>query len=171
MHSVQNRKGSKNIAPTMFAYGGWGSATRIVTDGNIDYAADKRDISVPGSFGGGTIRGANDPKLTVTGTNSVMLISKVDRIDEGCKEVNDVKDKLYDSLLSDIDGVIANNSVKSDNDSYNKLLAPHVAIHGGMFNNVRLDLCTTDDELYDRELTSNSMIQTATFLTERRQRK
>ena len=157
-YPVQNRKGSKNIEPTMFAYGGWGSATRIVTDGNIDYAADKRDISVPASFGGGTIKEANDPKLTVTGTNSVMLISKVDRIDDGCEDVNDVKDKLYDSLLSDIDRVISDNSVKSDNDSYNKLLAPHVAIHGGMFNNVRIDLCTTDDELLDRELTNTELI-------------
>lgn len=157
-YPVRNRKGSKNVQPTKFAYGGWGTATRIVTDGNIDYAADKRDISVPTSFGGGTITGANDPKLTVTGTKSLMLITKVDRIDDGCNDVADVKEKLYDSLLSDIDKVVAANAVKNDNESYNKLLAPHVAIHGGMFNNVRIDLCSEDYEKSDRELTNTELI-------------
>ena len=34
-YPIQNRKGSKNKQPTKFAYGGWGTATRILTDGNL----------------------------------------------------------------------------------------------------------------------------------------
>lgn len=59
-YAVRNRKGNKNKQETMFAHGGWGTATRIITDGNVDYAADKRNVTVPSSFGGGTINNAND---------------------------------------------------------------------------------------------------------------
>ena len=31
-----------------------------------------------------------------------MLITKVDRIDSGCNDINDVKNNLYDRLVSDI---------------------------------------------------------------------
>ena len=157
-YPIQNRKGSKNVQPTKFANGGWGTATRVITDGNVDYAAEKRDIKVPSSFNGGTISNANDPKLTVTGTRTLMLITKVDRIDEGCNNVADVKDKLYDRMLSEIDGLVAGKSINSGIEGYNKLLEPHVAIHGGMFNNVRIDLCETDDEKADRQLTNTELI-------------
>ncbi len=157
-YPIQNRKGSKNKQPTKFAYGGWGTATRILTDGNLNYAADKRDISAPSSFGGGTIKDANDPKITVTGTKSLMLITKVERIDKGCETTEDVKTKLYDSLLSDIDKVVSSDSVTGNDESYNKLLQPHVAIHGGMFDNVRINICSTDEEKADRLLTNSELI-------------
>ena len=157
-YPIQNRKGSKQPEEALFARGGWGTATRIVTSGNIDYAADKRNITVQSGFGGGTISNANDPKLTITGTNSAMLITKVDRIDTGCNNVNDVKEQLYNPMLEAIDGVIGKYNVISDETSYQALLAPHAAIHGGMFNNVRIDLCSTDDEKADRELTNSELM-------------
>ena len=157
-YAVRNRKGSKNKQETMFAHGGWGTATRIITDGNIDYAADKRNVTVPSSFGGGTINNANDPKFTITGTNSVMLITKVDRIDSGCDTTDDVKSNLFDVLVSDIDKVADKYSVESNEESYQKILKPHVDIHGGMFRNVRIDLCSTDEDIADRELTNTELI-------------
>ncbi len=157
-YPIQNRKGSKNVQETMFARGGWGTATRIVTDGNVQYDADKRNINVPSSFNGGTLRDVNDPHLTVTGTSSVMLITKVDRIDTGCNDTADVKAQLYDVLLNDIDNVVGNYSVTSNNESYNNLLKPHVDIHGGMFNNVRIDLCSTEEDIACRAMTNTELI-------------
>lgn len=157
-YPIQNRKGSKNVKETLFAHGGWGSATRIVTDGTVDYQADKRDVTAPSSFGGGTKKGVNDPKFNISGTNSIILITKIDRIDKGCDNTDDVKTKLYDNLVSDIDGVITKYDVKDDTASYKKLLEPHVAIHGGMFNNVRIDLCSSEDDKADRELTNTELI-------------
>ncbi|MBE5927882.1 MAG: hypothetical protein E7267_00670 [Lachnospiraceae bacterium] len=120
-YPIWNRKGSKNVQPTKFSSGGWGTATRVVTSGNINYNAARRTIDVPSNFQGGTIN-ANDPRLTVTGTNSVMLITKVDRIDDGCRNVNDVKENLYNALLEDIDGIIGDKGIASDEESYGKLL-------------------------------------------------
>ena len=156
-YPIWNRKGSKNVQPTKFSAGGWGTATRVVTTGNIDYNAARRNIDVPSNFQGGTIN-ANDPRLTVTGTNSVMLITKVDRIDDGCRNVNDVKENLYNALLEDIDGIIDDKGIASDEEGYQKLLEPHAAIHGGMFNNVRIDLCQTDADRADRQLTNSQLI-------------
>ena len=155
-YPIQNRKGSKNVQETKFARGGWATATRIITDGNVDYAADKRDIKVPSSFNGGTLNNVNDPKLTVTNTRTLMLVTKVDRIDSGCNNVSDVKNELYDSLLESIDAHTS--GLDSSIKSYNILLEPHVQIHGGMFNNVRVDLCATDEEKADRELTNTELI-------------
>lgn len=157
-YPIQNRKGSKNVTETMFARGGWGSATRIITDGNVDYAADTRNITVPSSFGGGTLKNVNDPKLTINGTKSVMLVTKVDRIDSDCNNVNDVKEKLYDKLISDIDGVVTKYNTASTEAGYQAILKPHVDIHGGMFNNVKIDLCSTDEEKEARSYTNSELI-------------
>ena len=157
-YAIQNRKGSKNPEETKFSRGGWSSATRIVKDGNVDYRADTRDVKVPSSFGGGTIKNANDPKFNVTGTKSVMLITKVDRIDSGCNDINDVKNNLYDRLVSDIDSVVSKYQTKSNEESYQAILKPHVDIHGGMFKNVKIDICSTDEEKADRSLTNTELI-------------
>lgn len=121
-YADQNRKGNKNREKVLFANGGWGTAMRIVTDGNIDYVADTRTIEKSNGFGTGRIIDANDPKITITGTKSVMLISKVDRQDDGCNSTEDVKEKLYDRLLRDIDAVIAKYNVTSNEESYLSLI-------------------------------------------------
>lgn len=149
-YPIRNRKGSKNVKETKFAKGGWGTATRIVTEGNVDYKADKRNV--------GSSKNANDPKLTITGTKSVMLITKVDRIDSDCNNVNDVKEKLYERLLEDIDGVVTKYSTSANESGYQAILKPHADIHGGMFNKVKIELCTTEDEKADRELTNSELI-------------
>lgn len=157
-YADQYRKGNKNREKVLFANGGWGTAMRIVTDGNIEYAADTRTIEKSNGFGTGRIVDANDPKITITGTKSVMLITKVDRQDDGCNSTDDVKEKLYDRLVRDIDTVIAKYDVKSNNESYRTLLDPHVKIHGGMFDNVRIELCETEEEKADRDLTNTELI-------------
>ncbi len=157
-YAIRNRKGSKNKQETMFAHGGWGTATRIITDGNVDYAADKRNVSVPSSFGGGTIENANDPKFTITGTNSAVLITKVDRIDDGCDTTDDVKSNLFDVLVSDIDRVAEKYSMSNNEESYQKILKPHVDIHGGMFRNVSINLCSSEEDIADRSLTNTQLI-------------
>lgn len=157
-YAIRNRKGTKNKQKTKFAHGGWGTATRIITDGTVDYKADKRDIKVPSGFGGGTLNGVNDPHFTVTGTNSVMLVTKVDRIDSGCDTTDDVKTKLYDRLVSDIDSISSKYSLANEEESYQNILKPHVKIHGDMFNNVRINLCSTDEDLADRNLTNTDLI-------------
>ncbi len=157
-YADQYRKGSKNREKTLFAEGGWASATRVVTDGTVEYEADKRTIENSNGFNGASLRDVNDPKLTITGTKSVMLVTKVDRQDDGCTNTEDVKSLLYDRMVSDIDGVISKYGVKNTGDSYQKLLEPHVKIHGGMFDNVRIDLCETEEEKADRELTNTQLI-------------
>ncbi len=154
----QYRKGNKNRQKTLFAKGGWGSATRIITDGTVIYEADKRTITNANGFGSGEIKDANNPKLTISGTKSVMLITKVDRQDDGCESVQDVKEKLYDRMIEDIDSVVIDYEVKSTEESYQKLLKPHVKIHGGMFDNVRINLCQTEEEKADRLLTNRELI-------------
>ena|GEM_PF-5501150 len=162
-----NRKGTKNVEKRLFAEGGWGTATRILTDGNIGYE-DKKRTFTPGSNGrvnnfvtGSAPVVANDPTVTVTGTNALMLVTKVDRIDTGTQNVQDVKEKLYDKLLADIERVldkysIGRNAAKITD--YEKLLKPHVAIHGGMFDNVRIELAETEEEKADRKLTNSALI-------------
>ncbi len=144
--------GSKNSGnKTLFSYGGWATATRIVmgNGGKVAYNAATRTVNNAQ---------ANDPQITVTGTNSIMLITKVDRQDNDCRNVNDIRTKLYDRLQGEIANLVAEKSVKSDEESYQKLLAPHAAIHGGMFNNVRIDICQTAEEKADRELTNARLI-------------
>ncbi|WP_228551401.1 glycosyl hydrolase family 95 catalytic domain-containing protein [Paenibacillus sp. B01] len=163
-----NRKGTKNVEKRLFAEGGWGTATRIVTDGAIKYEAKKRTFTPAADgrinyFRTGTAPVvANDPTLTITGTNTLLLVSKVDRIDEGAPSLADVKTKLYDKLLADINGVLAKysvNSGKAELSGYKALLQPHAGIHGGMFNTVRLDLAETAAEKADRALTNSALIQ------------
>lgn len=158
-YAIRNRKGTKNIQETKFAHGGWGTATRIITEGTVDYKANKRDITVPSGFGGGTINDANDPQFTIKGTNSVMLVTKVDRIDSGCDTTDDVKTKLFDKLVSEIDATSEKYSLASKEESYQKILKPHVDIHGGMFNNVRINLCSTPEDIADRSLTNTKLIK------------
>ena len=162
-----NRKGTKNVEKRLFAEGGWGTATRIVTDGNIAYEAKTRTFT-PNANGrvNNFVTGtapvvANDPTVTITDTNSILLVTKVDRIDQGTQNVQDVKEKLYDKLLVDIEGVLEKYNVKSGDaqlTDYQTLLAPHVAIHGGMFNNVRIELAETEEEKADRQLTNTALI-------------
>ena len=42
-------------------------------------------------------------------------------------------------MVSDIDAVVSKYKVTPDLKGYNTLLTPHEEIHGGMFNNVRID--------------------------------
>ncbi len=149
---VRDMTGSKNVGvKTLFSYGGWATSTRIVLGdgGNVAYNPAVRTVNNAE---------ANDPQLTVTGTNSIMLITKVDRQDDGCENVNDIRTKLYDRLQGEIAALVEEKEIKSDEASYQKLLAPHAAIHGGMFNNVRIELCATAEEKADRELTNARLI-------------
>ncbi|HHV98628.1 MAG TPA: hypothetical protein GXX36_03485 [Clostridiaceae bacterium] len=140
-YPVINRRGNKNPEETMFARGGWGTATRIIADG-----ANFEETTVGGR-----------PALTITGTKSIMLITKVDRQDNGCNDVDDVKRILYYRLLSEIDDVIS--KYKEDGKlTYEEMLAPHAKIHGDIFNTVRIDLCSTDEEKADRQLTNTELI-------------
>ncbi|WP_026835248.1 glycosyl hydrolase family 95 catalytic domain-containing protein [Eubacterium xylanophilum] len=154
----QERKGNKNPKPTKFAYGGWSSATRVVTDGTVDYAADTRSFTAPKCFNKIKFDNVNDPKLTIKSGKSVMLITKVDRIDDGCESVKDVKEKLYDKLIGDITSVIDKYNTTSSEDGYQALLKPHEKIHGGMFRNVKIDLCSTEEEKKQRTLTNSELI-------------
>ncbi len=150
--AIRDITGSKNTGnKTLFSYGGWATATRIVlgSGGTVAYNAATRTVNNAQ---------ANDPRLTVTGTSSIMLITKVDRQDDGCQNLNDIRTKLYDRLQNEIAELIADKGIESREESYQKLLAPHAAIHGGMFNNIRIDLCQTAEEKADRELTNAKLI-------------
>ncbi|WRS28641.1 LamG-like jellyroll fold domain-containing protein [Oscillospiraceae bacterium MB08-C2-2] len=148
-YEVANRKGSKNVKERLFAHGGWGTATQIITDGTVGYQANTQQIS-------GTTY--NNPTITVTGTKSLMLITKVERQDSGCDTIADVKALLYDKLVADIQGIVNEYNVTSSEKSYQDLLAPHEELHGDMFNNVRIDLCATEEEIADRSLTNTQLI-------------
>jgi alpha-L-fucosidase 2 len=141
-YQVQNRIGDKNPEETMFAHGGWGTATRIIADG--------------ATFTQGTASDGR-PTLTVTGAKSIMLISKDDRQDNGCNTVDQVKAKLYNKLIGDIDTVVSNYKA-AGKFTYKDMLAPHVAIHGKTFNTAHIDLCSTDAEKADRQLTNSELI-------------
>lgn len=158
---TRNITGSKNQEKTLFSYGGWASATHIVLGdgGNVAYQAAKRTIATNNGFAVKQAFEANDPKLTITGTNSVMLITKVDRQDKDCNSVGDIRTKLYDRLQNEINVLIDERGVKSNEAGYQALLEPHAKLHGAMFNNVRLELCQTEEEKADRKLTNQQLIQ------------
>ncbi len=158
---TRNVMGSKNPNKTLFSYGGWASATRIVLgdEGSVAYNPATRTIAANNSFSVRQPFQANDPQLTITGTNSVMLITKVDRQDNGCNTVDDVREKLYDRLLGEIGTLVTEKRIASTEAGYQALLAPHAELHGGMFNNVRLELCQTPEELADRALTNQELIR------------
>ena len=158
-YQIRNDMGSRNPNKTLFSYGGWASATRIVTTGSVEYTAAKRTVAANSGFSVSQAFEANDPRLHITDTSSVLLITKVDRQDDGCTTVGDVKQTLYDRLQGEIAALVTEKAIQSSEESYQKLLAPHAELHGGMFNNVRLDLCRTPEELADRELTNQRLIQ------------
>ncbi len=148
------RDGTLERRERLFAYGGWATATRIVTDGQIAYTNNDR------AFGSGSSATTHkDPRITVTGTKSIMLITKIDRINTGCNNLADVKDKLYDQLLGQIEGVVNKYSVKNDNASYDKLLAPHAKIHGDIYNTVKADFTTTDETEAQNTLSNIELIR------------
>ena len=157
---TRNQMGSRNNNKTLFSYGGWASATRIVmgSGGSIAYTAATRTVEANSSFAVSQAYQANDPQLKITGTNSVMLITKVDRQDDGCNNVNDVRQKLYDRLQGEIADLVEEKGIESTEAGYQTLLAPHKELHGGMFNNVRIDLCQTEAEKADRLLTNQQLI-------------
>ncbi|MBE6932449.1 MAG: hypothetical protein E7464_03580, partial [Ruminococcaceae bacterium] len=158
---TRNQMGSRNPNKTLFSYGGWASATRIVmgSGGNVAYTAATRTVAANSGFAVQQAYQANDPQLKITGTNSVMLITKVDRQDDGCNDVNDVRQKLYDRLQGEIAELVEEKDIESTEAGYQTLLAPHKEIHGDMFNNVRIDLCQTEAEKADRLLTNQQLIQ------------
>ena len=156
---TRNITGTKDNGKTLFSYGGWASSTRIVTEGDVAYTAATRTVAADRGFSVNQAFEANDPRLRVTGTDRIMLITKVDRQDDGCNTVDDVRRALYDRLQSEIAGLVSAKGIGCNEAGYQTLLAPHAAIHGGMFNNVRIELCQTDEEKADRELTNQRLIQ------------
>ena len=158
-YQIRNDKGSRNPNKTLFSYGGWASATRVVTSGSVEYSAAKRTVAANSGFSVSQAFEANDPRLHITGTSSVLLLTKVDRQDDGCTTVGDVKQKLYDRLQGELAALVSEKAIQSDEASYQRLLAPHAELHGGMFNKVRLELCRSAEELADRELTNTRLIQ------------
>ena len=160
-YQIRNITGSKDNGKTLFSYGGWASATRIVagTGCRIEYDAATRTVAANSSFSVSQAFQANDPKLHITGTDAVMLITKVDRQDDGCNTVDDIRTVLYDRLQGEIRDLVAEKDISCSEAGYQSLLLPHKAIHGKMFNNVRIELCQTDEEKADRELTNQRLIQ------------
>ena len=160
-YQTRNITGTKNTEKTLFSYGGWASATRIVSDSScrIDYDPATRTVAQNSGFSVSQAFQANDPKLHITGTNSVMLITKVDRQDDGCNTVDDIRTVLYDRLQSEIAELVSSRRITCTESGYQALLSSHKAIHGEMFNNVRIDLCQTQEEKADRELTNQRLIQ------------
>ena len=158
---TRNITGTKDNGKTLFSYGGWASSTRIVLGGggNVAYTAAKRTVAADRSFSVSQSFEANDPQLRVTGTDRIMLITKVDRQDDGCNTVDDVRRVLYDRLQGEIADLVNQRRIGCNEESYQALLAPHAEIHGGMFNNVRIELCQTAEEKADRELTNQRLIQ------------
>ena len=57
-----------------------------------------------------------------------------------------------------LDSVVSKYQTKSNEESYQAILKPHVDIHGGMFKNVKIDICSTDEEKADRSLTNTELI-------------
>ncbi len=158
---IRNITGSKNNGKTLFSYGGWASATRIVAGSGckIDYDPATRTVAADRGFSVSQAFQANDPKLHITGTNSVMLITKVDRQDDGCNTVDDIRTVLYDRLQAELADLVTEKRVTCTEQGYQTLLQPHAKIHGEMFNNVRIDLCQTPEEIADRALTNQKLIQ------------
>ncbi|MBE7007403.1 MAG: hypothetical protein E7424_09735 [Ruminococcaceae bacterium] len=160
-YQTRNITGTKDNGRTLFSYGGWASATRIVAGAGcrIEYDAATRTVAANSGFSVSQAFQANDPKLHITGTDAVMLITKVDRQDDGCNTVDDIRTVLYDRLQGEIRDLVDEKNITCSEAGYQALLLPHKAIHGKMFNNVRIELCQTDAEKADRELTNQRLIQ------------
>ena len=143
-----------------YARGGYATAIRLLADPGATFTKGSytRDIIVNEYFGSmGTLKDQTSDNLTVTGTNRLIMVSKVDNAKTGLQDISEVKTELYASLLQDVDRVI-NTYTIADEFSYDAALAPHAKTHGDLFRNVELNLCTTEEELADRELVNEDLI-------------
>lgn len=117
-----------------------------------------RDIKVQENFNStGTLTNQTSDNVTVTGTNQLILVSKIDNAKTGLNDMSDVETDLYASLLADVDDVVKKYTAAGAF-SYEAALAPHKKIHGDLFREVELNLCITSEELADRQLTNEALI-------------
>ncbi len=108
-----NVKGSASNPDAYGAKGGYATAIRLITDDGavISESVDEHSITAHQNFNTSDptqklAAQITTPKLNITGTNSIMLVSKVDVELDGFNTVDDVE-SLYDELLKDIDGVVS----------------------------------------------------------------
>lgn len=147
-----------------YARGGYATAIRMIADDDavITKGSYTRDIQVQGRFNqdgnASVLEDQTSDNVTVTGTNRLILVSKVDNAKTGLNNIDDVESILYASLLEDVDKVV-NKYTSNGQFSYDAALEPHEEIHGGMFREAELNLCTTPEELADRELTNEALME------------
>lgn len=143
-----------------YARGGYATAIRMITDdgATVSRGSYTRDIKVQSNFSSvGTLTDQTSDNVTVTGTNRLVLVSKVDNRKTGLNDIDDVESDLYASLLADVDAVVKKYTTAGVF-SYDEALAPHEKIHGGLFREVEFNLCMTPEELEDRNLTNEALI-------------
>ncbi|MBU9726260.1 glycosyl hydrolase family 95 catalytic domain-containing protein [Diplocloster modestus] len=154
--------GVRSNPPSEFHDGGWATAVRIYTDGEIYVDNYVRDIPVCGKFmpdkQDTVIRGYESPVLQVKGAGIVILAAGIEHCAHGLKDGKSVKDTLLEELKRQIRDKTRPYE-KNKIFSYEDALLGHRKLHEPAFSRVSLELCHTQEEKADRNLTNEALME------------
>lgn len=154
--------GVRTNPPSEYHDGGWATAVRIYTDGEIYVDKFVRDIQVCGKFTpdrqDAVVGGYESPVLRVKGAGIVILAAGMGRCAHGLKDGKSVKEVL----LEELKGQIRDSTRPYEKNrifSYEDALLKHRSLHEPAFSRVSLKLCHTREEKADRRLTNEALME------------
>lgn len=113
----------------------FGARFKRAYPGSIQALEGRARIVADSNAGHGTPTSAADGSLAVTGANSVLILADIQLLRDAAKSEQDGLAQKLDAVPTD----------------YAALLAAHAAIHGSLFNRMRLDLGGGDDHAKSTE--------------------
>lgn len=133
--------------------GGYAGVTQVIVEGGT-----KEKVSLDGSKDSQNVGGEANPGIEIKDADAVYLITQADRTNEmgalgdfaGMNQY-DIVDELYSVTSS-----VAEKYSQDGAFDYEAALAPHAALHGEQFDNVKFRLNASES---DRALTNNALLE------------
>lgn len=133
--------------------GGYAGVTQVIVEGG-----SKEKVSLDGSKDSQNVGGEANPGIEIKDADAVYLITQADRTNEmgalgdfaGMNQY-DIVDELYSVTSS-----VAEKYSQDGAFDYEAALAPHAALHGEQFDNVKFSLNASES---DRALTNNALLE------------
>lgn len=142
--------------------GGWVTAFRIYTDGKVKQSRYVRDIFISENFtpdGKAYVkRHVASERLQIKDAGTVVILAVTGRQEEGLSNLQDVRTHLYRKMQEKLQEL--EDSYRKDGMvDYEEALAQHVPLHRSVLENAFLELCTSEEEKKDRNLTNEELIE------------